>query len=155
MIKIYNAPKGAKKPIRKAYKTALKHFTQRDIFSCELAFLSEEEMRALNLRARGVDAATDVLSFPALSLDAHLPVSNPPEGCEFDGRKVILGEIAICVEIMKRQAAEYGHGEERECAFLALHGLLHLLGFDHEREEDRAKMRAAEEGILNKAGILR
>ena len=69
--------------------------------------------------------------------------------------KVYLGSIVICRVKAKEQAAEYGHGEERELAYLTVHGVLHLLSFDHIEEADRAEMRAAEERVLSVLGIGR
>ena len=125
----------------------------------EVAFATEAEIRTVNRLQRGIDAPTDVLSFPALTLSAgqyppftaqNFPYEVDPEsGCVF------LGSIMICEAQARRQAVEYGHSERRERGYLFLHGLLHLLGYDHIEEEDRRVMRAAEEAILAIAGLPR
>ncbi|MCL2202348.1 MAG: rRNA maturation RNase YbeY [Defluviitaleaceae bacterium] len=99
---------------------------------CELSlsFAAPEEIRALNREYRGKDSETDVLSFPG-----------------FPGSPAV-GDIVICLDIAQRQAREYGHTYERELAFLAVHGLLHLLGYDHISPEGEAEMRAAQDEIL-------
>jgi probable rRNA maturation factor len=99
-----------------------------------LSFVSPEAMKSLNNRYRAVNAVTDVLSFP-------------------QGDEVLLGDIVICTERATEQAEEYGHGKERELVYLFVHGLLHLLGFDHETEDDRRAMRAAEETAMEKVDL--
>lgn len=93
------------------------------------------EIQALNAEYREKDQPTDVLSFPM------------DEEC--------LGDIAISMDKVLEQAQEYGHSIERELAFLVVHGMLHLLGYDHIEEEDRVQMRSREDAILNDLGINR
>lgn len=125
----------------------------------ELVFVTPQEMQALNLAERGVDSVTDVLSFPTLTLTAgtYAPFTpeNFPTDADPESGNVMLGSIVICKLRAAEQAEEYGHGIERELGYLFLHGLLHLLGYDHMREDERAVMRAAEEGILARAGLKR
>ena len=127
--------------------------------SVELETVSMEEIRALNLSQRGVDRPTDVLSFPSLQLSAGeykpFTAENFPFDFDPDTKCVCLGSIVICDEIASRQAVEYGHSVERERGYLFLHGLLHLLGYDHIEDADRGKMREAEERILSLAGLER
>ena len=123
----------------------------------ELLFVSPEEMQAINLSERGIDAVTDVLSFPTLALTAgeYAPFmpENFPADTDPESGSVMLGSIVICEMRAAEQAEEYDHGIERELGYLFLHGLLHLLGYDHMREDDKAVMRAAEEEILARAGL--
>ena len=125
----------------------------------ELEIVSEEEIHALNLAERGVDKPTDVLSFPSLELNRGeykpFTAKNFPLDFDPETKCVFLGSIVICDSIATMQAEEYGHSVERERGYLFLHGLLHLLGFDHIDESDRAKMREAEESILSLAGLKR
>lgn len=93
------------------------------------------EVQGLNAEYRDIDAPTDVLSFP---MDDEY-----------------LGDIVISMDKVLEQAEEYGHSPQRELAFLTVHGMLHLLGYDHMEEEDQVRMRAREEEILNELGILR
>jgi len=100
-------------------------------------------MRRLNRDFRGVDATTDVLSF---SMGEGEIVAVPEELLAY------LGDVAICIDRALEQAHEFGHSPAREVAYLAVHGALHLLGFDHMRDEDRLRMREAEELIMARIG---
>ena len=106
------------------------------IFS--VVFVGDEEIHEMNREYRGVDRVTDVISFAFE--DNNDLVYN-------DIR--MLGDIFICIPQMKRQATEYGHSEKRELSFLAVHGILHLLGYDHMNEEDEKVMFALQELILD------
>ena len=107
----------------------------------DITIVTDEEIHALNRDYRNVDRATDVLSF-ALDEDGGEPelVGGPEVH--------LLGDIIISAETAARQAEEFGHGLEREIVYLAVHGLLHLLGYDHMQEEDKVIMRAKEEEAL-------
>ena len=122
---------------------ALKHEKVKNaIFS--VVFMEEEEIHKMNKEYRGVDRVTDVISFAFE--DNNDLVYN-------DIR--MLGDIFICIPQMKRQASEYGHSEKRELAFLAVHGILHLLGYDHMNEEDEHVMFELQELILDGQNIKR
>lgn len=95
---------------------------------------NDEVIKKLNKKYRNINKTTDVLSFP-LNDDLNLPIK-------------LLGDIYISIPQMKGQAKEYETGEKRELSFLVIHGLLHLLGHDHEDEEDRKIMRKLEEELL-------
>ena len=107
----------------------------------DITIVTDDEIHALNRDYRNVDRATDVLSF-ALDEDGGEPelVGGPEVH--------LLGDIIISAETAARQAEEFGHGLEREIVYLAVHGLLHLLGYDHMQEEDKVIMRAKEEEAL-------
>lgn len=109
---------------------------------CEVSlYLTDDaEIRELNAQYRGKDSPTDVLSFPQTDDDAIDALG--------EGMPRLLGDIVISVERARAQAEEYGHGYDREIAFLAVHGTLHLLGYDHEEEAERREMRQREEAIL-------
>ena len=116
----------------------------------ELVFTDEEGIRSLNASTRGKDAVTDVLSFPNLEnifckpiRKADFPFDTDEEG------NLFLGSVVICRQRAAQQAEEYGHSLEREVYYLAVHGLCHLLGYDHEEESDKALMREREERILS------
>lgn len=121
----------------------------------ELIFMDEDEIHTLNLETRGVDRATDVLSYP--NLDKIMPFTRENYTFDYDEDRgaVFLGSIVICESIAKKQALEYGHSEKREKSYLFLHGLLHLLGYDHIEEADKIKMRQVEENILAQLGVSR
>ncbi|MDF2501375.1 MAG: metalloprotease ybeY, partial [Anaerosporomusa subterranea] len=110
-------------------------------------FTDNATIHSLNRDYRGKDMPTDVLSFALNEGDEPMIIDGPPEN--------LLGDIIISLEKAAEQAAEYGHSQEREVAFLTLHGLLHLLGYDHETEDDRAEMRQEEEAVLGLLGIGR
>ena len=112
-----------------------------DMTEVDITIVDDEEIHQLNRDYRGVDRPTDVLSF-ALDEDDE----DEPELLE--GQLHLLGDIIISAETAIRQAEEFGHGLEREIVYLAVHGLLHLLGYDHMVEEDKVIMRAKEEEAL-------
>lgn len=102
-----------------------------------LMVTDEKEIRQLNRDFRSIDKVTDVLSFPAIS----------------DDDRSFLGDIAICLSRAQEQADTYGHGIEREMAFLTAHGCLHLMGFDHIEPEDEKVMRAHQKEIMREMGL--
>ena len=112
-----------------------------DMTEVDITIVDDEEIHQLNRDYRNVDRPTDVLSF-ALDEDDE----GEPELLE--GQLHLLGDIIISAETATRQAEEFGHGLEREIVYLAVHGLLHLLGYDHMVEEDKVIMRAKEEEAL-------
>lgn len=130
-------------------------FEAEDI-DVEVSIADEEEIRTLNRETRGIDKVTDVLSFQNIE-NVSLPLvkEDYPEDINGEDDSVMLGEILICEEQAKRQAEEYGHSVEREIGFLTCHGMLHLLGFDHQDEEGEKEMNALCEEILTDAGYTR
>jgi probable rRNA maturation factor len=104
-------------------------------------------IHTLNKEYRGIDRPTDVLSFA-------LNESEEPE--MVDGPEVnVLGDLIISVERAEEQAADYGHSLRREVAFLTVHGMLHLLGYDHMEDEEREEMEAEQRYVMEKLGITR
>jgi len=140
--------------IRKTIRAALA--AEGVDFPCEVDVLvtSDEGIHALNKETRGVDAATDVLSFPALELS---PGTLPGEEDADPGTGLIpLGDMALSMEHIAAQAKEYGHSKRRELAYLVTHSVLHLLGYDHLDEgPQKQQMRAREEAILSELNITR
>lgn len=124
-----------------------------------LTLMDNDGIREVNRDYREIDAPTDVLSFPMLSYeeagdfskleDAYDDNFNPDTG------EIMLGDIIISVERVKEQAKEYGHSEKREFAFLIVHSMLHLFGYDHMTPEDAAVMEPKQEEILNAMNIVR
>lgn len=112
-----------------------------------VVLVDDRYIRQLNREYRDKDYATDVLSFALNEGDEPQIIDGSPEN--------LLGDIIISLETAVRQANEYGHSLEREVAFLTVHGMLHLLGYDHEEEADRQEMRREEEFVLGKLGITR
>ena len=112
------------------------------IFS--IIFVDDDEIHKINKEYRNVDRITDVISF-AFEDNQDIMYNEIR----------MLGDIYICIPQMKRQAIDYGHSEKRELSFLAVHGLLHLLGYDHMEKEDEEKMFSLQELILNDKDIKR
>ena len=124
---------------------------------CEVDVLltDDEGIHQINLEQRDVDRPTDVLSFPMFEFAPGEPPTDDADADPETGL-VPLGDMVISLERARAQGEEYGHGTEREVAYLAVHSVLHLLGYDHMDEGPmKAQMRAREEAILNSLGISR
>ena len=135
---------------------ALEGLWEGDDLSAELLLVSEEEIRQLNARERGVDSVTDVLSFPSMDGIKGQPILAEEHGEELDeDGNVFLGSIVICEKRAREQAQEYGHSFERELWYLAVHGILHCLGYDHMTEEEKREMREKEESVMHKLDLRR
>ena len=123
---------------------------------CEVNVLVTDDaaIHEINLDMRGVDRPTDVLSFPMFDL---MPGEKPgEEDADPDTGLVPLGDMVLSLERAQAQAEEFGHSVEREVSYLAVHSVLHLLGYDHMDEgEMKAQMRGREEAILTTLGITR
>lgn len=116
--------------------------------------VDSETIRALNRDYRDKDMVTDVLSFPMYTFLNGKAQEKLEE--ERDTGRVLLGDMVLCYDRAVAQAAEYGHSPARECGFLTTHSVLHLLGYDHERDEaDTALMRSKEEDNLSALGLTR
>lgn len=113
-----------------------------------LTLVDDARIHELNRDYRGVDRPTDVLSF-ALQEETE----DEPDILDYEDD--LLGDIIISVERARAQAEEYGHSFERELVYLAVHGTLHLLGYDHEQEEDKVDMRRQEERVMSRVGLVR
>lgn len=147
-------------PVRAPIEAALPRTVARRVVAAEglvgphllaVHLLDDDRLRAANRAQRGVDAPTDVLSFPLLP-------ELQPGGTEFalpPAAPRHLGDVLISYERALAQAAEYGHTVEREVCYLLTHGILHLLGYDHVDEAERLVMRAKEEAALGALGLAR
>ena len=135
----------------------IKTLKQKTDFYVELDFVSARRIRIINREQRGVDKVTDVLSFPMLDgiRGKTVKKSDFPYDYDPDKKAVFLGAIVVNMQRVKSQAKAFGHSEERETYYLIVHALLHLFGYDHMTEEDKAEMRVLEEKIMNGLGILR
>jgi len=120
--------------------------------------VNDHEMRRLNAASRGVDRATDVLSFPMVKYPSGTARDNAralARETDPETGRAYIGDIAISIDRARAQAAEYGHALERELGFLTAHAMLHLLGYDHERDADERAMRAMEENVLSQLNLSR
>lgn len=152
MITIYGDDSNYDALIRTVYNAALVNFRLNDIFSIDLSFVDEETIRQLNLQSRGINKPTDVLSFPYINIKFPVDIIDYPNDIDPDTGKLMLGEIMLCFSIIKSQSEEYGTTLFRELAYMTVHGILHLFGYDHIDDEDRAVMRKKEEEILESIG---
>ena len=114
-----------------------------------IALVSDARMRTLNRSYRQQDYATDVLSFPAVEENGVRPPDRGPR----PARSVSLGDLVIATGVARRQAREAGHSYQTELRVLALHGLLHLLGHDHESPDDGGRMKRLEARLRKKGGL--
>lgn len=132
--------------IKKAIKAALEceHFKLDCMVS--VTFTDNEQIKEKNREFRGIDSPTDVLSFPMYDMkNGDMPLEG--EICE-------LGDIVLSLERAQEQSDEFGHSYERECAFLTVHSVLHLLGYDHvNSEEEENEMRERQRVIMKKLGL--
>ena len=109
-----------------------------------ISSVSRGEIHKFNLEYRNVDRETDVLSFPIFTMEElkNNKLSN-----------IDLGDILICIDVVRQQAKEYNTGMKREMLYMITHGICHLLGYDHIIDEDKIKMREKEERILSQVGV--
>lgn len=135
-IKLYNQTDVEIKEVSKLLKKVFKKVKEKKNMS--IVFVSLEQIQELNKNYRQIDKVTDVLSFP----------NDDPDD-------KTLGDIFISMDKAKEQAISYGHSFEREVGFLAVHGYLHLLGYDHHTKEDEEKMVFMQESILKRAKLER
>ncbi len=150
-LKIYFENEQDKEPIYYSLKILLRRAIEATLAyegiegNCEvsLTFTDNEKIRVLNKKFRNIDRATDVLSFPLFESGEGIP--------EMDA---MLGDIVLSLERAREQSEEFGHSFEREAAFLTVHSVLHLLGYDHETSEaDEADMRRRQTTIMENLGL--
>lgn len=151
-VKIYNKQKKTeitpqtRKLIRSACNTALKEENFGSDAEIDVSIVDDEQIRVINNQCRNIDASTDVLSFP-LGENGEYDV-NPESGA------CMLGDVVLSAERAVAQAELYGHGTQREIAYLTVHSVLHLLGYDHVNSEaERQVMRQKEETIMSVLGL--
>ena len=134
--------------IRRAISETLAFEQYGNDVEVSVTLTDSEGIQDLNLRFRGIDAPTDVLSFPLFDFEGE--TDEPP----VDEIQNMLGDIVLNLERTQAQAEEFGHSFEREAAFLTVHSMLHLLGYDHETgDEDEADMRARQRAVMERMGL--
>lgn len=133
-----------KKVVKKCFET--ENLLEKNLY-ISITLTIPQEIRKINNEYRKIDKETDVLSFPMFEKDEISEISgeNPD----------VLGDIVISIERVAEQAKEYGHSFERELAYMVVHGFYHLMGYDHETEEEKKDMREHEEKVLEALSILR
>lgn len=141
-------PSGIRLLIRRACNAVLVTEEFGDAAEVNVTLVDDEEIKMMNTQFRNIESATDVLSFP-LGEDGNYD-TNPENGLK------MLGDIVISVERAVKQAESYGHSFQREIAFLTVHSMLHLLGYDHVNGGiEQMRMREKEELVLARLGVLR
>lgn len=123
-------------------------------YEISISFVNNEEIRSLNKEYRGIDKETDVLSFPMLDFIED-EQEEEEEGAEYIDEELALGDIVISMEKVMEQSKEYGHSFNRELAFLLVHGMLHLLGYDHEVEATEGDIFEKQEEILKELNLTK
>ena len=138
MIEVYNETKDDAfiKDIKNVLKIGLEKMNVENAY-ISIVIVNKEKIHEINKTYRKVDKTTDVISFAFEDNNGITP-----------NEMRILGEIYLCIDKAKEQAKEYGHSDKREICYLCVHGLLHLLGYNHEKEEEKKIMRKKEEEIL-------
>lgn len=141
-------PNGARALLRRCVKEAMAVEGITQGVEVSISIVSKDEIAELNSQYRDKPTSTDVLSFP-MGEDGKFEQ-------DYETGALILGDVVICMPVAVQQAQEYGHSLERELAFLTVHSLFHLLGYDHETgEEDTRIMRCKEEKALTAMGLTR
>ena len=162
---------GQEKLLHEVIEAAAKYLKLPEGIELDLSIVSNEEIQALNRDYRGLDKPTDVLSFALTEVSseydvdfAHLDLAEEAEETEdleeteFEDEEAIpqhLGDIIISYPRAQEQAQDYGHSLDRELAFLAVHGVLHLNGYDHQTEEEAQEMFRIQEEVLTTYGLTR
>ncbi len=126
---------------KKAIQTTLENSSFVAGYQVSVSFVDDEEIQALNSQYRGKNDVTDVLSFPMEDEDER--------------GVILLGDIVLCVGRAAEQAVEFGHTFEREISYLTVHSVLHLLGYDHENDNEQCVMRKIEKNIMAKLQIFK
>lgn len=155
-INFYGVGLFEKKQIKRVLEFARDTLKQPQELELAVAIVGVNEICQLNNSTRGIDKPTDVLSFPIIDAKREcLNLADNSADINLETGNLMLGDIVICKQVAKVQAKEFGHSYKREICFLALHGFLHLLGFDHETETDSEEMFSLQRKILEELGINR
>ena len=135
------------KIVQKAVRTSLDYEEFESECEINISIVTNNEIQKLNKEFRNIDKETDVLSFPQLTFEEG-EIADINENDE-----IILGDIVISIDKAKQQSEEYGHTLQREIAFLTVHSMLHLMGYDHMKEQEEKEMIEKQKEILQKAGF--
>lgn len=146
--------------INEVCEKALKAEEVKIPYQISLLFVDNEEIKEINRETRGIDKATDVLSFPMLDYPKDKVFKEVYKDTKFneiylDGEELVLGDMVLSLERAKEQSIEYNHSFNREVCYLVVHSILHLLGYDHMEDEEKKRMRKREEEILGNLNITR
>lgn len=151
------APEGAEELMQLVAEAACRAEGVEKVFAF-VRLVDDAEIHELNRRTRGVDRPTDVLSYPSINYKGGTARDNPDRlRREYDPEAgaSFLGDFVISIDRARAQAREYGHSLNRELGYLTAHAMLHLMGYDHMTDEDKPRMRAMEEKIMQTVGLRR
>jgi probable rRNA maturation factor len=141
----------------KEYITNIVYYVcKEEGIDCDKVYISissatKDEIKNINKEYRNIDRPTDVLSFPIFEKEELQMISSREKSQRI--KEIELGDIILCLDVIKEQAKEYGTGILRETLYMITHGVCHLVGYDHIIEDDKIKMRELEEKILSKVGV--
>ena len=142
----YFLPNG--KVLKKIAKNVLKLKNQTTFhINLSVFYVDEEEIKKINTEYRHKEKATDVITFRLIDNPQNLKLNKKNFPLEYDKSGLYIGEIFICAEVAKKQAEEWKHSHNREVAELFVHGMLHILGHDHEEEEEAKIMKELEQAM--------
>lgn len=142
--------------IRRAARAAWESFDYPFKGEVDITLTDNEGIREINREYREIDSATDVLSFPIEEFSEGQPPKDVGMDIDPETGRLALGDMIISVERAREQAGEYGHSFDRECAYLTVHSMLHLVGYDHLDEgEQKKRMRHMEETVMTSMGLER
>lgn len=142
--------------IRRAARAAWESFDYPFKGEVDITLTDNEGIREINREYREIDSATDVLSFPIEEFFEGQPPEDVGMDIDPETGMLALGDMIISVERAREQAGEYGHSFDRECAYLTVHSMLHLVGYDHLDEgEQKKRMRHMEETVMTSMGLER
>ena len=136
-----------KRVVKRAFKMTLLELEQVKNLSICVNIVSPEEIQEINKHTRNIDKVTDVLSFPSFEVS---PFEKVESKVQVSSKNIFLGDMALCMEEVCRQMEEYGESKKRVLARLVIHSCMHMLGFDHIKDEDFAEMEPIQNKILNK-----
>jgi probable rRNA maturation factor len=148
------------KTLQQVIDYTIKKETDLDDYQVSMIFVDNEEIKNINNVQRNIDKETDVLSFPMLEYDEEKVYKEcyldyDFDDSYFDEDSLVLGDIVLSLEKVEQQSREFNHSFIREAAYLTVHSVLHLLGYDHMDEDDKIRMRKKEEELLNGLKIFR
>ena len=147
-----NLPKDIEKLLEKTVECTLSYEKIEMLCFVSISIVEEDEIKEINAQHRGIDKVTDVLSFPVVNL---IDGTFTEDAGDFYEGRLILGDVVLCAKRAEEQAEEFGHSLNREMSYLTCHSILHLIGYDHEDEDEREVMRQKEEAVMELLNLKR
>jgi len=144
--------------IKRCAEAVFAHLHIKTDADVTVMLVDDQNIREINKQTRRIDAHTDVLSFPQLDIDPDDLTRSLKAGAgdtDPETGAILLGDIVISLDAVRRQAADYGHSFDRELGYLTVHGMLHLLGYDHMEDGDKRRMRMTEDSVMDVLSLSR